>query len=394
VEPHGSTTDHGRFGEYLRRVREERKLSLDAVEEMSVGFPERITKSHLSRIETGQAVPTFPRMFTLSQIYGVPVSSMAERFETVLIRDMSPPEIAGKSERALLDEAESLRFRGRYREALQIYDHVLDHGERVAPDQDEPSVFRVGLILERINCLARLSRYLTAKEECENLLNVEGLTPEHRAKVFHHLAMCSYRLGKFMIAEMAVEKAKAATAQLESPQTLTASLAALEGNIRSMTGQLEPAIDSYKSAIGAFAALDRQFESAWQRLNLVEVLVELDRIGEARVHLRTVLAQAKKNGYDRQLALALSTQALISYRAGDWDAAESLCMQSNSIARPREYHAVVFRNCFYLWKVARERGDEQAIRSNERTMRAYLSRVDDSLSEARDYRRYLAGGDR
>jgi tetratricopeptide (TPR) repeat protein len=375
-------------------VREERKLSLDAVEEMSVGFPERITKSHLSRIETGQAVPTFPRMFTLSQIYGVPVSSMAERFETVLIRDMSPPEIAGKSERALLDEAESLRFRGRYREALQIYDHVLDHGERVAPDQDEPSVFRVGLILERINCLARLSRYLTAKEECENLLNVEGLTPEHRAKVFHHLAMCSYRLGKFMIAEMAVEKAKAATAQLESPQTLTASLAALEGNIRSMTGQLEPAIDSYKSAIGAFAALDRQFESAWQRLNLVEVLVELDRIGEARVHLRTVLAQAKKNGYDRQLALALSTQALISYRAGDWDAAESLCMQSNSIARPREYHAVVFRNCFYLWKVARERGDEQAIRSNERTMRAYLSRVDDSLSEARDYRRYLAGGDR
>ena len=44
-----------RFGTYLRRLRESRKLSLDAVEELAAGYPERITKSHLSRIENGQA---------------------------------------------------------------------------------------------------------------------------------------------------------------------------------------------------------------------------------------------------------------------------------------------------------------------------------------------------
>ena len=74
--------DVKRFGSYLRRLREERQLSLAAVEEMSSGLPERVTKSHLSRIENGQARPSFARMFTLSRIYDISVSSFAEGFES------------------------------------------------------------------------------------------------------------------------------------------------------------------------------------------------------------------------------------------------------------------------------------------------------------------------
>ena len=56
------SSDAKRFGLYLRRLRESRKLSLDAVEELAAGYPDRITKSHLSRIENGLAEPTFRRM--------------------------------------------------------------------------------------------------------------------------------------------------------------------------------------------------------------------------------------------------------------------------------------------------------------------------------------------
>lgn len=70
-----------RFGSYLRRIREDRKLSLAAVEAMSSGLPKRVSKSHLSRIENGQASPSFARVFTLAQIYGIPVSSLADGFE-------------------------------------------------------------------------------------------------------------------------------------------------------------------------------------------------------------------------------------------------------------------------------------------------------------------------
>ena len=73
-----------KFGESLRKVREGRRLSLDSVEEMSAGFPERVTKSHLSRIENGLAYPTFTRLFALSRIYGVPIASIAERFDLAL----------------------------------------------------------------------------------------------------------------------------------------------------------------------------------------------------------------------------------------------------------------------------------------------------------------------
>jgi len=76
--------DNKRFGEYLRRIREERRLSLTAVERMSRGLPERVTKSHLSRLENGQVSPSFARIYTLSMIYGIPVSSLADRFELCL----------------------------------------------------------------------------------------------------------------------------------------------------------------------------------------------------------------------------------------------------------------------------------------------------------------------
>ncbi len=76
--------DNRRFGMYLRRIREERRLSLAAVEKMSHGLPERVTKSHLSRLENGQASPSFARMYTLSVIYGIPVSSLTDRFERCL----------------------------------------------------------------------------------------------------------------------------------------------------------------------------------------------------------------------------------------------------------------------------------------------------------------------
>ena len=123
--------DAKRFGKYLREIRVERRMSLDAVEEMSLGLPERVTKSHLSRIENGQAVPSFPRMFTLSQIYGVPVSSLAERFELCLKAQMIPPTAAGKSKEEILEEARKLRRGGRHVEVPSRFAAVTRRSSKV-----------------------------------------------------------------------------------------------------------------------------------------------------------------------------------------------------------------------------------------------------------------------
>ena len=63
------------------------------------------------------------------------------------------------------------------------------------------------------------------------------------------------------------------------------------------------------------------------------------------------------------------------------------------LARPLEHVQVVFRNCFYLWRIAELRGDSAAAKANERTLRSMIGRMDDQLSEAQEFRQYLAQGD-
>lgn len=389
MEQHGSEIEPRRFGRYLRTLREQRRLSLDIVEEMSTGYPERITKSHLSRIENGQAVPTFPRMFTLSQIYGIPVSSLAERFEIELIRGMTSPEIGAQPEDKLLDEAKALRESGRYREALLLYDALL---ERSTGDQGEPTEHTAQLSLHRVNCLVQLARYISAREECEGLLSLSWLGQEQRLTTLHYFTICCYRLGKFPVACMALDQVKREMADLAASHPLHAHLAAIEGAVMHALGRFDEAAKAFGDALAQFIALNDPFLACRHRLNLAAALIDSGNMNQAREHLQQVLREAADGGYDRERARVLGALGLVAFREGDLEAAESHCLQSNQIARPREYHSLVFQNCFYLWRIAQLRGDHPAERSNERTLRTYVSRVEEFSPEAQEYRKHMTGG--
>jgi len=51
----------------------------------------------------------------------------------------------------------------------------------------------------------------------------------------------------------------------------------------------------------------------------------------------------------------------------------------------------VFRNCFYLWQIAKTRDDAAARRLNERTLKSYQARIEESLPELDEFRRLTAG---
>ena len=382
--------DNRRFGKYLRKIREERRLSLDTVEELSLGLPERVTKSHLSRIENGRAIPSFPRMFTLSQIYGVPVSSMAERFELCLKAEMYPAKAKHNPIDDILDEARDLRRAGRYTEALLFYESLLERATEV-PEVDRAEHV-VNLRLECINCLLKLNREFTAKEECEKLLSSPHLTPEQQLIALHSLASCCLRLGKHTVAMMVVNKAEQTISELQSPGEMAAFLKQQKGDLLAYTEKFDEAIEAYSAARAAFEAHSNAFESCRTVLNMAACLVETRRYGHARRMLREVIKVSETAGYDRQRALALSHMALLYYRQNDIEEAEAHCLRSNRLARPREYIAVLFRNCFYLWRIAQARGDETGSRTHERTLRTYLTRVEDSVPEAEEFKAFLGGG--
>ena len=379
-----------RFGRYLRGIREQRRLSLDAVEEMSLELPGRVTKSHLSRIENGQAIPTFPRMFTLSRIYGVPVSHLAERFELCIRFGMFPPAAVAKPIAEALAQARRLRIAGRHTEALLFYESLLERREEIS--EDERAGWAIDIKLKCINCLVKLSREASAKEECEKLLGSTGLTANQKVLTLQYFAMCCYRLGKFTVSMMAVEQAERDLANLENSEPLEASLLTMKGNLHSIGQRFSEAADAYRDAIKKFNKLSDAFEVCRTQLNLAAALLENGSLTEARKLLLKTLRAAEDAGYDRQRAFALSHLALLAYRGGDLEGAEAHCLRSNRLARPREYVSVLFRNCYYLWRIAQTREDDTGVRTNERTLRTYLSRVEDYLPEAEEFRVFLGGG--
>ncbi len=389
--------ENRRFGSYLRKIREGRKLSLDAVEEMSIGYPERITKSHLSRIENGQAVPTFPRMFALSQIYGVPVTSLAERLEIEYKRETLPAELGGRTDEEVLEQAKKLWLSGLYADALVLYEGLLErHGvaERSSRTNDGAAAAEpiAQLRLHRINCMVHLDRFATAKDACEDLLSAARLTTRQRVVALQYLAICCYRLHKFAVAMLALEQAEREVSRAEDPGELRAHLATLKGRVQRITGDLDAALASFTEALRALKELANPFELCRARINVADVMMALGDHGKASVHLKNALEESENHSFDRLRALALSNLAEIAFVKGDLDRAETHFLMSNTIARPREFFALVFRNCFYLWKMAQARGDKGSIKANERSLRTYLSRADDHAPEAEAYRAYLAGG--
>ncbi|NIM63071.1 MAG: helix-turn-helix domain-containing protein, partial [Acidobacteria bacterium] len=198
---HKIVRENRHFGRYLRRIRENRKLSLDAVEEMTMGYPEPVTKSHLSRIENGRAVPTFPRMFALCQVYGVPISSMAERFETDLRRGET---VAGGTEPDLIVERlRELRKAGQHDSILRLATSTLE----VLPEEtkrESDLVFK--LTIWQILAMIKLGHYESAKVKSEEVLSRTSSDSEYHLRALMAFVNTSYHLKRFTVALMGLKR--------------------------------------------------------------------------------------------------------------------------------------------------------------------------------------------
>jgi len=386
----GPYVENRQFGRYLRRVREDRKLSLDAVEELTSEFPDRVTKSHLSRIENGSAVPSFGKMFALSQIYGIPIASLAERFEIDLLRESQPVDVSGVTPALALAELERLELAGAYREEVALASTMLDaiDGGRVSAQAEDSVALKIFLI----DALAHLERYESAKVQCEQLLSGPLPTRRQRLQVLLCFVICSYRLKRYTIAEMALVQAATELAHPGIPVELQATVRSTRAVVETALGRLDAAIDTYKEAISLYLQVPAPFEVCRAQLNLGQTLILGGEADKALPYLRTALKTAEQSGYDRLRALALSHLAVVHHQRGELDTCEAYAVRSNTIARSRDFLTLIFRNCYYLRKVALHRGDDAAAAVNDRTLRAYLNKVDPELPERVDYRAELEGG--
>jgi transcriptional regulator with XRE-family HTH domain len=395
VGQQGSPNETQRFGRFLRKVRENRKLSLDAVEEMSIDFPDRLTKSHLSRIENGQAEPSVRKLFALSQIYGMPLTALAEEFEIDLRRELAPADLSGRTEAEIMAEARSMMLAGRYADALILLTAALD-GVPESPSEgrafaqaDRIRDLRLGIL----NCLSHMGRYEKAKLEAEEILGDPGLSDEQKIRALQVFVDCCYRLSRFTVALMGLERAEAELKTSSVPPRHEADFAVHRGNLMVATGRHEEAVESYAKALQIYEQESDPFEACRTRVNMANALVETHDLSHARQQAEAALLVAEASGYDRLASLAMSHLAVVAYHRGEMSAAQSWAIRSNAIARSREYVVLVFRNCYYLLLIARAKGDHAAEKVNESTLRACISRIEDSLPEVEAFRAEMAGGE-
>src|SRR6185436_9784443 len=362
-------------GGYLKRLRETRRLSLDAVEELSATFPEKVTKSHLSRIENGLALPTFPRLMAMSHIYGVPIASLAERYEIELRRSMKPVELEGKSDEAVLKECEGLVYSGDFNEALI---RVWALADRVRADGGTEETL-LDLKLKIIVCLTKLGRYEFAKAQCEEILSGAKLPESTRLRALQLYASACFRLQLHDVALWALDACEQGAHHVGGSGRFRADVLTLRGNLHQDAARPVDALAAYEKALEIYSAAGEAFEVLNVRLNMAVAETDCERLDSARDMLETLLLVLEAGQHERLRAMALSHLGLVHFRSGNLDAAEGFAIKSNAIARPREFNAVVFRNCFYLWQIAKSRGDDGAVRLNERTLKSYLARVEESL---------------
>jgi len=68
-----------KFGELLKRLREDRKMTLRDVEQKT-----RISNAYLSQVERGERnIPTLKILRKLAEVYGVPVSFFTDKAEEI-----------------------------------------------------------------------------------------------------------------------------------------------------------------------------------------------------------------------------------------------------------------------------------------------------------------------
>jgi transcriptional regulator with XRE-family HTH domain len=386
-----SLGDAKRFGTFLRKLRERKRLSLDAVEEMSSSYSERLTKSHLSRIENGLAEPSVRKLFALSQIYGMPLTSLAERFELDLHHEQHKVDLEGKSHEQICEEVSGLRDAGRYLDALIMLTVALEDDVERESDGEQAHWLlrlRVGVC----DCLNHLGRHEAAKVGAEELLSAPNLTTELRLQALECFVSCCYRLNRFTVAMMGLERAERELRSEDGFLRQKAEFAVLRGNICYVTGDFDGALGAYADALRLNEGLGAPFLMCTVRVNMASALIEKEQHQSAREQLDAALLVAESSGYDRLRALAMSNLALLAYRQGDPGSAETWAIRSNAIARSREFATLVFRNCFYLMKIARDAGDSPGVKANERTLRSLLGSIDDNLPEAREFREAVAGG--
>jgi Flp pilus assembly protein TadD len=173
-------------------------------------------------------------------------------------------------------------------------------------------------------------------------------------------------------------------------ESQSAALCSLEGHLQFSLENYSLAYDKFSEAYQLFTNLGNRVACLRTQLGMGSALEKCGKRKSARSHYIDVLQKATSEGFLKIASIVLSNLAEISFLDGEHEKAEHYAMKSNRLARSMDNHIVLFRNQFYLWKIALATKDDTRASQQLSSLKKYYPRVDKDLDEAKQLQAFLS----
>jgi tetratricopeptide (TPR) repeat protein len=370
---------------HLRAVRDESGLSLRQVQAASHELPEPVAFDYLSRVESGQAVPSPQKLLSLARIYQVPVQQFLDLLD---LDGLKLPEGAD-------DDPESCRVRGiaaagsgKMREAYSIF-HAgitrLQNLPDLTPEQDT----LLGHLHHNLGIvLRRLGKYRAAQDHFERALESTHRPGDHVARTLTCLADVAYQQGRPQLAEGIAFASLRAARRAKDRYVLGCALVVL-ASIRAELGNRPSAVSLLRRAVALLNEPRGASDRVIAQGSLAQHLALLGHTEEADEMFRESIVQAERLGNPRMVSRVLFDLARSLFERGERTESARLFGRSAAIAAEHDLPPERFHSEFYLWRLALERKEAREAAERLRTLKLLRLGLDHQSEESIEFMRFL-----
>jgi transcriptional regulator with XRE-family HTH domain len=325
-------------GNFLRATRESLSLTQAQVADRTKGSAWQVSRAAVSAIERGQNFPGLEAMLALSNVLRIDPKELIERARLTAV----PVDVTGLSDEELERQAEQYFWAGNFKQALSIYEAMLEKLALEAPEKRDELVRRTAVLeVRRATTLKRAGALLSAIASAERAISLSAAFPQIQAEAYIVLAGLQCQRGHLPLAGDAALRA-IELARRARPRTRAFAWM--------IQGRVFYESKSYEEARQTFLEAASHAEAAGDDMHLTHIegdvgmcwLAQGDR-DEARRWLERATERAKRQKQPILEASWLVELGKIAEGEGRVGDAESLARAALRIARPRDHKLTVFR---------------------------------------------------
>ena len=324
---------------------------------MTKDSPWQLSRTAISAIERGQNFPGMEAMLALSNVLYVDPRELIER---VRLATIVPIDVTGLSFDELEKKAAGHFWSGEFREALSVYDALL---EMIALEEKQDAATQTRLArleVQRSAALRRTGALAAATATAERAIALAVDAPSIQAEGYIVLAGLHCDRGLLPLANDAAQRAieLAADADLKTQGWAWV----VKASSLYLAGKYEQARKAYLEARAcAVESNDRKHQTHIEG-NIGACWLGLGLIAEARTWVRRAIALAHEEGQPALEASWLVELGKIAAQEKRYDEADNYARAALRLAKPLEHRMTVFRAEWLRHRLVKLRNPEESDR--------------------------------